>query len=393
MSLQEVDWRSDLLEKYIAAHAQDLELGRHEWKNVNQVWHEIENLPPEKKAEFVLTIADYLRQSVEENSNLYHDLSNALNKLLREVPSYSVADLLRLFDWSLSQTSNYYRCVPRLLALASISQKEHGLDKELKERLERLIEVVAKERLGKQEKAWISAAKAMLGHQAVRPPVIAGEAWADAVIADVEAGALAPPSDWLELLKHCQQAGGGAPNAKWLTTAAKWLDAIDFHDFRAALLRWFPLVDNPRTQPIERWAEWQPNPNLLLNDVNADILNGLVWLSAQREDKELARALCALAISTYRKVPGIGPRCVRVGNACVWALGNLPGMEGVGQLALLKLKVKFGTAQKGSRKPCWPQPTAWACRRRRSKSFPCRPMACRRSVVRTNNWANSRLNS
>jgi hypothetical protein len=190
----------------------------------------------------------------------------------------------------------------------------------------------------------------MLGHQDVRPPVVAGEAWADAVIAEVESGALAPTSDWLELLKHCQQAGGGAPNAKWLKTAAKSLDSIGFDDFRAALLRWFPLVDNPRTRPIERWASWQPNPNLLLNDVNADILKGLVWLCARREDKELARALYALAISTYRKVPGVGARCVRVGNACVWALGNLPGMEGVGQLALLKLKVKFGAAQKGIEK-------------------------------------------
>jgi hypothetical protein len=77
VSLQEVDWRSELLEKYIAAHARYHELGGHEWKNVNQVWYEIENLPPEKKAESALTIADYLRQSVEENSKLYLDLSIA----------------------------------------------------------------------------------------------------------------------------------------------------------------------------------------------------------------------------------------------------------------------------------------------------------------------------
>src|SRR5262249_15790 len=157
---------SDLLEKYIAAHVEYF--GGREWKN--RVWHEIENLPPEKKAEFALTIADYLRQSVEENSWLRHNLSIALNKLLGKVPSYHVADLLGLFDWSLSQSSKCYRCVPSLLALASISQREHGLDVELKERLERLIQVVAKERLGKQEKAWISAAEALLGHHAVRPP-------------------------------------------------------------------------------------------------------------------------------------------------------------------------------------------------------------------------------
>jgi hypothetical protein len=64
------------------------------------------------------------------------------------------------------------------------------------------------------------------------------------------------------------------------------------------------------------------------------------------EDKELARALTELALSAYRKIPLKGPREVKVGNACVTALGMMPGMEGVGQLALLKVRVKFGTAQK-----------------------------------------------
>jgi hypothetical protein len=38
VSSQEVDWRSELLEKYIAAHAQYF--GGREWKN--RVWHEME---------------------------------------------------------------------------------------------------------------------------------------------------------------------------------------------------------------------------------------------------------------------------------------------------------------------------------------------------------------
>ena len=71
----------------------------------------------------------------------------------------------------------------------------------------------------------------------------------------------------------------------------------------------------------------------------------------KKKNKEIARALTALALSAYRKVPdGRGPRCPRVGNACVWALGAMPGNEGVGQLALLKVKVKTGPAQKGIEK-------------------------------------------
>ncbi|MEK6642986.1 MAG: DUF4132 domain-containing protein [Planctomycetota bacterium] len=60
----------------------------------------------------------------------------------------------------------------------------------------------------------------------------------------------------------------------------------------------------------------------------------------------LAKALAKLALSSYRKFPGIGPRLVKVGNACLWSLGNMPGIDGVAQLAILKARIKFGTAQK-----------------------------------------------
>ena len=52
----------------------------------------------------------------------------------------------------------------------------------------------------------------------------------------------------------------------------------------------------------------------------------------RREDAGVARALTALALSAYRKAPQVGPRRVRVGNACVWALGNMPGTEGIARL-------------------------------------------------------------
>jgi hypothetical protein len=65
-----------------------------------------------------------------------------------------------------------------------------------------------------------------------------------------------------------------------------------------------------------------------------------------REDAELARALSRLGVSAYRKIPGKGPRLVSLGTACVTALGMMPGMAPIGQLAILKVKVKFGTAQK-----------------------------------------------
>ncbi|HMS41617.1 MAG TPA: hypothetical protein PKE69_15400, partial [Pyrinomonadaceae bacterium] len=182
-----------------------------------------------------------------------------------------------------------------------------------------------------------------------RNPIVAGEVWSDAAISDISLLSYEMLIVWVALINESQKANGSAPTAKWKKSVEALLEKIGFEEFKAHVLRWFPLVDKPRTAQIASWSEWSPNPNLMLNDVNADILKGLVWCCGLREDKEFARVLMNLAISAYKKVPMIGPRCVRVGNACVWALGQM-NLVGVGQLAILKLKVKFGTAQKGIEK-------------------------------------------
>ena len=90
----------------------------------------------------------------------------------------------------------------------------------------------------------------------------------------------------------------------------------------------------------------QPDRDNLIEDPHVELLRGLVWCCGFTEDADLARAVARLALSAYRKVPGKGPRLVSLGNACITALGSMPGRTPIGQLAILKVKVKFGTAQK-----------------------------------------------
>ncbi|MGD1852269.1 MAG: DUF4132 domain-containing protein, partial [Cyanophyceae cyanobacterium] len=188
-------------------------------------------------------------------------------------------------------------------------------------------------------------------------PLVAGEYWSDHAIAALQSLTSDSYKTWNELLTHCATATTGKPSNKWLKSAVQALEKLDGADVTHYLTAWFPLVDKLRTQPLERRSQWVPDPNLLINDRNADILKGLVWLcptlvaTAEGQGKEgLVRAIASLARSAYRKVPDVGPRCVRVGNACVWALGQIPGNGAIAQLALLKVKVKFGTAQKGIEK-------------------------------------------
>src|SRR5260221_2757575 len=42
----------------------------------------------------------------------------------------------------------------------------------------------------------------------------------------------------------------------------------------------------------------------------------------------------------------IGPRCPKVGNACLFALSAMPGTEAVAQLSRLKAKVKHASSRR-----------------------------------------------
>ncbi len=101
-----------------------------------------------------------------------------------------------------------------------------------------------------------------------------------------------------------------------------------------------PALQVPEVPPAYDAVE-----EYLIIQPHMDLLCGLAWMSSQLKSRELTRSLGTLAVSAFRKVPGIGPRAIRVGNACIYALGQIGDEDALGQLALLKIKVKFGGAQ------------------------------------------------
>lgn len=176
--------------------------------------------------------------------------------------------------------------------------------------------------------------------------LVPGEAWADQTIADIHDMRAEDRLLWVNLINQCGKATGSSPSDKWMIQAWELVEKIGTDAFKASLMRWFPLVDKPRTAHIDRWSEYVPDPNHLIIPLHADILRGLVWLCSLEEDAEMARAVKTLAFSAYRKLAKLGPRCTKVGNACIWTLGHMHGLEGVSQLALLKVRLKMGSQQK-----------------------------------------------
>jgi hypothetical protein len=275
-------------------------------------------------------------------------LQETLRVVLRRALPLDEATLIRLFQWPAKASNSVGVWVYPLVGMATAAENfaaTNGISDPLRAAIAAVVTRLHEHAHDKDcRKMADRLHKVLMGEPKVN--LQPGEAWSDAALADLGTLAPGPAKAWNALLVHCQAGGGGKYTERWRKEAQPLLDAVGFDAFKEHVLRWFPLVDWPRTVPIERQHIWQPDYEDLLLDPHVELLRGLVWCCGFREDADLARALTRLALSAYRKLPGKGPRLVSLGNACVTALGLMPGLPPIGQLAVLKVKVKFGTAQK-----------------------------------------------
>ena len=146
----------------------------------------------------------------------------------------------------------------------------------------------------------------------------------------------------LALLIHASGVNGGKPTQKWLKQAGELIESLDPKLLNAALTVWCHAFDQPRPQPFHGY----PQSVWFVSDINSDLLKGLLWMTPRFADDGLIRAISRAGISGQRKVPEVGPRCHKVTNAAVWALGQIDKPLAIGQLAILKSRVKNKAVQK-----------------------------------------------
>ncbi len=349
------DPQTDYLSLIEAIAIESLPFGVYTFKLKNsRVAAHILNWSRQEQVNLVMAMAAWCTEIAHlPEAGLRHDFSRywnvfqAISQLLKRQLPLNHDQLVTLLA-AMNQGGNQWLWLPGMANITKTVEyylKEHPCTPALAEQIEHILHWLP-DYGSAYRKYYLRLERSIAPKTGLTLPLVAGEAWSDRVFRDLET---LPPEEqqtWTQLLSKCQESSSGKPSATWLKSTKPLLDAIGLTTFHQYLLQWFPLVDRPRTQPIASWSQWQPDPNQLIDERNADILKGLVWLCATATDEAIAKALARLAVSAYRKVPAIGPRCVRLGNACVWALGQIENESGVAQLAWLKVKVKFGMAQK-----------------------------------------------
>lgn len=220
--------------------------------------------------------------------------------------------------------------------------RENEIDVDLREAFLRLRERCASD-YAPSRQTLVTRVDALLGRTS-RLGLEPGERWTDAAIQHVDALDPAVVESWSALVRYAREASGSKPSATWRRGAAGVVDALGSGAFLDAVLAWFPFVGKSRGELPG--ADIPGRDSTLLAEQNANVLKGLVWCCARFDEPRVSTELADLAVACFKKVPGVGPRCIKAGNACIYSLGQMKGAHAVSQLARLRQVVKFGSARK-----------------------------------------------
>jgi hypothetical protein len=275
---------------------------------------------PQLVAQSVPLICQMLQQSKKVTG--YDAESIAFRGILRLKLPFDLTIAGSVFDYIQNQKklSTYSDPLLLLVGVAERLMSDHDLQRlpqPIEKSLTKIRDAIADGHCQRNERKAIERIDALLGQTATLP-LKPGDPIADAVIADLERLDPAERSAWIALLSHCSKASGSAPAKSWLKPLDSLLSPLA-DKLTTQLARWFPQLSASR-------ADGKP---ARINPSNYEVLTGVtrtaaVLVERGNYDPALAAALQQLAIAAYTKVPGLGRRCPKVGDAAVMALGHCP---------------------------------------------------------------------
>jgi hypothetical protein len=191
-------------------------------------------------------------------------------------------------------------------------------------------------------------------------PLSGEESWGEYVLDDLAMMDERLRGSWLALLRHTHRLRGTRPSQRWSRQAAEHVGALGGDgaggvELVARFERWLRGVE-PRGRLAACGGDARGDA---LHGAQEEVWRGLVWASeslvasdwegeagaSEECVRRLAAALGDLAVESYRKVPGRGPRSQRVGNACIMVLARMPAQVAAGQLAHLRRRIDYASGR------------------------------------------------
>jgi hypothetical protein len=252
------------------------------------------------------------------------DLRRVAARLLRSKLPLDEVDLAALLhDARAAMFPSWDFPIAGLFGAVEAFVERSGLSPRIEKELRSLSAALARSR-DRQDQKLTLRAQLLLGD--VPPtPVLAASPWIEPIEAVLAASSAARREKWTALLAHAVTAGEQArPARKWSDRAVELVRGVGRREVGARLAEWLaPVTPDPE----------QPDPN-------TNLVKGLIWIAAGLDAAAVAAPLGQFAERCFKKVRGIGPRSVKLGNAALYALAALPKCGGAAQLSRLRNTVR-----------------------------------------------------
>lgn len=167
----------------------------------------------------------------------------------------------------------------------------------------------------------------------------------------IEAMPEAEKLQWYVLLPKAQKVSGSKPSGKYLDETKAIIKEMGVEKFKKTLHEWMQFLVDLKEKEQTHFHDYgngagrEYNSIDYLTSVNQEAMKGLVWICSHFHDNTTIQTIAALAERTYRKIPGKGPAAASLGNACLYTLYKSKGLDGIGQLSRLKLRIKQASTQ------------------------------------------------
>jgi hypothetical protein len=282
-------------------------------------------------------------------------LKALVGALLRRKLPFNAAQLEQLIDtlsrirragwWEVVGAESILRAVEGMVTAG-------GLPASLLEALERLAAVLDDQQHEARVRRLSVRVRALLDGQAtaaVRPGTLtlgADEAWTRVLGATLDAMNESTRAAWNALLLHCMLARASKPSTKWTKDARTMIQAIGAESVSPVVISVLGEIGKPGKPAHDHGNAlgYTPDPTQI-HDVHSDLLRGLAWCGGLLEDDALPSAIGTAADACFKKLPGIGPRAPKIGNACLWALSQASSDGAIAQLSRLKTRAKHASVK------------------------------------------------
>jgi Domain of unknown function (DUF4132) len=274
-------------------------------------------------------------------------------RLIRQRLPWSDGELAALVDaaatlhrrpWHVSEAG--------MLAAIKLHVEQHGLATVLDQALGRFLESLpAEEPSTGEERAirdQVAALRAATGPASEGDPLPrllrGGDAWSGVLREALAAMGDSARGAWLPLLEHCATARSARPTDAWLDRARELLAPVGAEAFAEVSARGLAAVGAEGEAPLR--SPGGIRDATLIDDRDSDLLRGLIWTASLVPQPELIAALGRAARAAFHKIPGHGPRSVKVGNACLQALGRMEALAAAAELSHLRSRVRHPSTRK-----------------------------------------------